>query len=202
MIACICNSFLYNFLQRRALKPVKFTPAGLPGLILIEPHIWQDGRGYFFESYRYDRFLENGIADRFVQDNESKSSAGVLRGLHYQIEPRRQAKLVRILKGKVFDVVVDIRPGSKTFGKYFSMILDGEKKQMLYVPPGFAHGFCTLEDGTEFFYKVSDFYSPECERGILWNDPDLAIDWPKMNYTFSPKDQKYPRFREVFKKGL
>ena len=174
----------------------------MSGLVLIEPRIFKDGRGYFFENYRQDVFSKNGITETFVQDNESKSSLGVLRGLHYQIEPRAQAKLVRVLSGKIFDVVVDIRPGSRTFGRYFSMILDGVKKQMLYVPPGFAHGFCTLEEGTEFCYKVSDFYSPEHERGILWDDSDLAIDWPKMNYIFSAKDQKYPRLRDVFKGAL
>lgn len=178
---------------------MKFTPLDIPGLVLIEPRIFDDSRGYFFESYRYDVFSKNGIHDRFVQDNESKSSLGVLRGLHYQIESYAQAKLVRVLKGKVFEVAVDIRPGSATFGCYFSMILDGAKKQFLYLPAGFAHGFCTLEEGTEFFYKVSNFYSPENERGILWNDPDLAIDWPKMDYIFSAKDQKYPRLREAFK---
>lgn len=178
---------------------MKFTSLHLPGLVLIEPRVFQDGRGYFFESYRRDLFVKNGIQDSFVQDNESRSSLGALRGLHYQIEPRAQAKLVRVLKGKVFDVAVDIRPGSKTFGRHFSIILDSVQKQMLYIPSGFAHGFCTLEEGTEFSYKVSDFYSPEHERGISWNDPDLAIDWPKMNYIFSEKDQKYPRLREAFK---
>ena len=179
---------------------MKFTPIGLPGLVLIEPRIFKDNRGYFFESYRHDVFSKNGIPERFVQDNESQSSLGTLRGLHYQIEPYAQAKLVRVLKGKVFEVVVDIRPDSPTFGKYFSMVLDGAQKQMFYVPVGFAHGFCTLEEGTEFFYKVSNFYTPEYERGIIWNDPDIGIDWPKMDYVFSDKDQKYPRLREAFKK--
>ena len=181
------------------IQIVKFISLGLPGLLLIEPRVFEDSRGYFFESYRRDLFLKNGISEDFVQDNESRSSLGALRGLHYQIEPRAQAKLVRVLKGKVFDVAVDIRPGSETFGCHFSMVMDSTKKQMLYIPAGFAHGFCTLEDETQFLYKVSDFHSPGHERGILWNDPDLAIDWPKMDYIFSAKDQKYPRFREVFK---
>ncbi len=179
---------------------MKFTPLPIPGLFLIEARIFEDSRGHFFESYRSDLFAKNGIPDRFVQDNESKSSIGVLRGLHFQIEPHAQAKLVRVLKGKVFDVALDIRPASPTFGKHFSMILDSAKKQMLYLPAGFAHGFCTLEEGTEFLYKVSDFYSPEHERGILWNDPDLGIAWPKMDYILAPKDEKYPRLREAFKK--
>ncbi len=181
---------------------MKFTALDIPGLVLIEPRLFTDGRGYFFESYRRDLFIKNGIQDSFVQDNESRSSMGALRGLHYQIEPLAQAKLVRVLKGKVFDVAVDIREGSKTFGKQFSIILDGIQKQMLYIPAGFAHGFCALEEGTEFSYKVSNFYSPAHERGILWNDPDLAIDWPKMNYILSPKDGKFPRLREVFKDSL
>ena len=179
---------------------MKFTPLGIPGLILIEPRVFEDGRGYFFENYRHDVFSQNGIPERFVQDNESRSSLGALRGLHYQIQPHAQAKLVRVLKGKIFDVVVDIRQDSKTFGRPFSMVLDSVKKQMLYVPPGFAHGFCALEEGTEFCYKVSDFYFPEYERGILWSDPDLGIDWPKMEYILSAKDQKYPRLRDVFTK--
>ena len=179
---------------------MKFTPLGIPGIISIEPRVMQDGRGYFFEWYRRDLFSQNGIAENFIQDNESKSSRGVLRGLHYQIEPRAQAKLIRVTHGKVLDVVLDIRPSSPTFGKHISLILDGSKKQVLYVPAGFAHGFCTLEDETEFLYKVSDFYAPEQERGILWNDPDLGIPWPKMDYVISPKDQKYPRLHEVFKK--
>ncbi len=180
---------------------MKLTPLPIAGLILIEPRLFTDDRGFFFESYRRDLFVKNGISDSFVQDNESRSSLGALRGLHYQIEPFAQAKLVRVLKGKVFDVAVDIRPGSKTFGKNFSIILDGVKKQTLYVPAGFAHGFCVLEEGTEFFYKVSNFYSPGHERGILWNDPDLAIDWPKMDYILSEKDRKYPRLREAFKES-
>ena len=177
---------------------MKFTALAIPGLILIEPRILKDPRGIFLESYRRDLFTQNGISEEFVQDNQSCSCFGVLRGLHYQVEPHAQAKLVSVLKGKVFDVAVDIRPDSKTFGKYAGLTLDGERRQMLYVPKGFAHGFCALEDGTEFLYKVSDYYSPGHERGIIWNDADLGIEWPKMNYIISEKDKKYPRLREVF----
>lgn len=179
---------------------MKFISLEIPDVILIEPKVNRDARGYFYESYRKDVFAVNGIEDDFVQDNYSRSSRGVLRGLHYQIEPKAQAKLVTVLQGKVLDVAVDIRRGSKTFGRWVSCLLTAETKQSLYVPKGFAHGICVLEDNTEFFYKVSDFYSPQHERGIIWNDANLAISWPKMDapYIFSDKDQKYPSLKEAF----
>ena len=179
----------------------KFTPLEIPDVILIEPKIFADARGFFYESYREDVFAQAGIKERFVQDNRSRSCKGVLRGLHYQLPPMAQAKLVSVTAGKVWDIAVDIRKSSKTFGKYAAAILSGENQHMLYVPPGFAHGFCTLEDNTEFFYKVSNFYSPQDERGILWNDPALGIPWPKMpEYFFSAKDPKYPFLKaaEIF----
>ncbi len=179
---------------------MKFIPLEIPDVILIESKVNQDPRGYFYESYRKDIFTLNGIKDDFVQDNYSRSSRGVLRGLHYQIDPRAQGKLVTVLEGKVLDVAVDLRQESRTFGKWVSCVLTSQKKQSLYVPKGFAHGICVLEDNTEFFYKVSDFYSPQHERGIIWSDPDLAIAWPKLDipYILSDKDQKYPRLKEVF----
>lgn len=179
----------------------KFIPLEVPDVILIEPKIFPDARGFFYEGYRRDSFSEAGIADHFVQDNRSNSCKGVLRGLHYQLPPMAQAKLVSVVAGKVLDIAVDIRRSSKTFGKHISVVLSGENRHMLYVPPGFAHGFCTLEDNTEFFYKVSNYYSPQNERGILWNDPALGIEWPKMpEYFLSDKDTKYPAFKtaEVF----
>lgn len=174
---------------------MKLTPLEIPDVLLIEPKVFPDGRGWFFESYREDIFEKHGIRDRFVQDNCSRSSKGVLRGLHYQIPPMAQAKIVRVTRGSVYDVAVDIRKSSKTFGQYVSRVLRADDPAMLYVPPGFAHGFVALEDDCEFHYKVSNFYSPANERGIIWNDPDIKIDWPKMEYIFSDKDKKYPALK-------
>lgn len=173
---------------------MNFLRTEIEGVIVIEPKVFTDPRGFFYESYRKELFARNGIKDNFVQDNVSSSAKGVLRGLHYQIAPRAQAKLMRVVRGSVFDVAVDIRPRSKTFGKFFSVTLSAENRKMLYIPKGFAHGFCVLEEGTEFMYKVSDYYSPEHERGVLWSDSGLAIPWPKLDRAFllSEKDKKYP----------
>ncbi len=176
---------------------MKFTPLAIPDVILIQPQVFEDARGFFFESYNSGVFSKHGIKDLFVQDNHSKSARGVLRGLHYQIPPKAQAKLVRVIRGKAFDVAVDIRRGSKSFGRHVSLILNAEDKSMVYIPPGFAHGYCALEDNAEFIYKVSSLYSPEHGRGILWNDPDLQIRWPKMEYVLSPRDQKHPSFKDA-----
>ena len=172
---------------------MNFIRTEIEGVIVIEPKVFTDLRGFFYESYRKKLFVQNGIKDDFVQDNVSSSAQGVLRGLHYQIAPRAQSKLMRVLRGSVYDVAVDIRPRSKTFGKFFATTLSAENRKMLYVPQGFAHGFCVLEEGTEFLYKVSDYYSLEHERGILWSDPGLAIPWPKIDGEFilSDKDKKY-----------
>jgi dTDP-4-dehydrorhamnose 3,5-epimerase len=179
---------------------MKFISTEIPGVVIIEPVVFGDDRGFFFESYRKDIFKENGIDVEFVQDNHSLSQKGVLRGLHYQIAPKAQAKLVRVVHGRAFDVAVDIRKNSSTFGKCVTAILSAKDKKMMYIPAGFAHGFCALEDGTEFLYKTSEVYSPEHERGIVWNDPELGIAWPALDtpYLFSKKDQSYP----VFKKAL
>ena len=177
---------------------MKFIRTDIPDVILVEPEAHQDGRGFFFEFYSKKIFFENGIDVDFVQDNHSASAKGVLRGLHYQLPPKSQAKLMKVIKGEAFDVVVDIRKGSKTFGKAVSHILSAKNKKMLFVPAGFAHGFCALENDTEFLYKVSDFYSREHERGIIWNDPAIGIPWPKLGcgYTLSEKDEKYPLLQE------
>lgn len=166
----------------------------MEGVIVIEPKVYNDSRGFFYESYRQKLFADHGIKDNFVQENVSTSSQGVLRGLHYQTAPRAQAKLMRVLRGSVYDVAVDLRKRSPTYGKFFAVTLSAGNKKMLYIPRGFAHGFCVLEEGTEFLYKVSDYYSPEHERGILWSDPGLAIPWPKLDRDFilSDKDKKYP----------
>ncbi len=178
---------------------MKFTPSAIPDVLIIEPRVFSDERGFFFENYSKELFAKNGIRVEFVQDNHSRSSKGVLRGLHYQGAPKAQAKLVRVIKGEAFDVVVDIRKDSKTFGRIVSDILSEENKKMLFIPPGFAHGFCALKEGTEFVYKVSELYSPEHERGILWNDPALAIPWPKLDtgYLLSEKDKRYPTLKEL-----
>jgi dTDP-4-dehydrorhamnose 3,5-epimerase len=170
----------------------------LPGLVVLEPVVWSDNRGYFYESYNA-RVLEGlGLTFRSAQDNQSLSvDAGTLRGLHYQIAPRAQAKLVRVLSGALLDVTVDIRRGSPTYGRWAGVILSEANKRQLFVPAGFAHGVCTMEPNTQILYKVDDYYAPECDRGILWNDPELAITWPVTNPTLSERDTKLPLLRDA-----
>jgi dTDP-4-dehydrorhamnose 3,5-epimerase len=156
---------------------MKATPTRLPEVILIEPKIFGDARGFFFESWNEREFERAGIRARFVQDNHSRSARGVLRGLHYQVR-QPQGKLVRVTEGEIFDVAVDIRRSSPDFGKWVSARLDAQSRTMLWVPAGFAHGFCVLSDYAEVLYKTTDFYAPEHERSILWDDPELAIPWP------------------------
>ena len=179
---------------------MKFTPTKFPDVVMIEPEVFGDSRGFFYESYQEDAFRKNGIRPHFVQDNHSRSSKGVLRALHFQTKPREQAKLIRVIRGEVFDVVVDVRPDSKTFGQHFTTLLNSENKKMLFIPSGFAHGFLAMEDGTEFLYKVTDFYSPEHERGILWSDTQINIAWPKLDieYILSDKDKKNKTLKELF----
>ncbi|MDD5457123.1 MAG: dTDP-4-dehydrorhamnose 3,5-epimerase [Candidatus Margulisbacteria bacterium] len=171
---------------------MKFEPQEIKDVILITPDVHGDDRGFFLESYNRKIFRDNGIKDEFVQDNHSKSAKNVLRGLHYQLQPQAQAKLVRVTVGEVFDVVVDIRKSSPTFGKWLGVNLSAKNKQMLYVPEGFAHGFLVLSDDTEFMYKCSNIYSPATERGIVWNDEKLGIAWPVQNPLLSEKDKKLP----------
>jgi dTDP-4-dehydrorhamnose 3,5-epimerase len=171
-------------------KQMKKIETAIEGVILIEPGVHQDERGFFFESYHQAKFSELGIADHFVQDNHSKSVKGTLRGLHYQIE-YPQAKLCRVIQGEVLDVAVDIRRGSPWFGKFVSMILSAENRQQIYIPQGFAHGYLVLSETAEFLYKCSNFYYPEYERGLLWNDPEIGIDWNIENPTLSAKDKKH-----------
>ena len=169
---------------------MKVTPLSIPDVLLIEPLVFEDTRGFFFESFREDVFRkETSLNVSFVQDNHSKSSQGVLRGLHYQLPPHAQVKLVRVIQGEVLDIVVDIRASSSTCGQYIAEILSSDNKKQLYIPEGFAHGFLTLSDTSEFFYKTTDFYCPESERCILWNDKTLNIDWPRnINIQLSSKD--------------
>ena len=158
---------------------MKVTPLAIPDVLLIEPKVFGDDRGFFFESFNQHRFNEaTGLDLQFVQDNHSKSAKNVLRGLHYQIPPKAQGKLVRAVAGEVFDVAVDLRKSSPTFGKWVGELLSAENKRQMWIPPGFAHGFLVLSDTAEFLYKTTDYYAPECERSIRWNDLDLAIGWP------------------------
>ena len=156
---------------------MKVVSTELPGVLLIEPRVFGDERGFFLESWNAHSFSDIGIDAQFVQDNHSRSARGVLRGLHYQIL-KPQAKLLRVIAGEIFDVVVDIRKSSPTFGKYVTLKLDSNTKNMLWIPIGFAHGFCVLSEDADVLYKSSDSYAPEHERSILWNDPDIGIDWP------------------------
>lgn len=156
---------------------MRFTPTALADVLLIEPRVFGDARGYFFESYNRRAFAQAGIDVAFVQDNHSRSARGVLRGLHYQIE-HAQGKLVRVVSGEVYDVAVDMRRSSPTFGRSIGMTLSAHDKQMLWIPPGFAHGFLVLSETAEFFYKTTDFWYPEFERSLLWNDSALGIAWP------------------------
>jgi len=187
---------------------MKFIRTEIPEVIIIEPKIYGDERGYFVETFRQDKLDEFlGYKIDFCQDNESKSKKGVLRGLHYQLHPFAQTKLVRVIKGKVLDVAVDIREGSPTFGKYISVILSGDNKKQLLIPRGFAHGFVVLEDETIFSYKVDNYYSPENDRGIFFNDIDLGIDWnlDKDELILSEKDETQPllnKAKELFEYGI
>jgi dTDP-4-dehydrorhamnose 3,5-epimerase len=159
---------------------MNFSPTAIPEVVLIEPRVFGDSRGFFMETYQSRLFAEAGIDVCFVQDNHSGSGCGILRGLHYQIR-QAQGKLVRVIAGEVFDVAVDLRRTSPTFGKWVGYHLSAENKRMLWIPPGFAHGFYVLSDWAEFTYKVTDYYSPEWERTLIWNDPGVAIEWPLVN---------------------
>jgi dTDP-4-dehydrorhamnose 3,5-epimerase len=170
---------------------LKIRETSLPGVLLIEPAIFGDDRGFFMETYRIDAFREAGITGEFVQDNHSRSAEGVLRGLHYQ-EPNPQGKLVRCPRGAIFDVAVDIRVGSPAFGRWFGAELSEVNRMMLWVPPGFAHGFCALEDGSDLVYKCTALYEPKNDRAILWNDPAIGIEWPVAAPVLSAKDSAAP----------
>jgi dTDP-4-dehydrorhamnose 3,5-epimerase len=169
---------------------MKVTPLRIPDVLLIEPSIFEDSRGFFFESFREDVFkTETSLNVSFVQDNHSKSSQGVLRGLHYQLPPHAQGKLTRVIQGEVLDIAVDIRESSLTCGQYVAEILSSENKKQLYIPEGFAHGFLTLSETSEYLYKTTDFYHPQSERCILWSDTTLNIKWPQnLKIKLSPKD--------------
>ncbi len=180
---------------------IKVSTCGIEGLFVIEPAVFHDSRGYFMETYNQIDFKEAGLDMVFVQDNQSMSTKGVLRGLHFQ-KQFPQGKLVRVVRGKVFDVAVDLRSASETYGKWFGVELSAENKKQFYIPEGFAHGFLVLSDEAEFAYKCTDFYHPGDEGGILWSDPSIGIDWPieeGMELTISEKDQKWSGIRDTFK---
>jgi dTDP-4-dehydrorhamnose 3,5-epimerase len=177
---------------------MKFTNCSIEGLILIEPAVFEDSRGYFFEAYNQIEFEQNGILTQFVQDNQSKSSYGVIRGLHYQQNPFAQAKLVRVLEGRILDVAVDIRKGSSTYGQHFDVELSADNKKQLYIPEGFAHGFSVLSETAVVIYKCNAFYKKASEGGIRYDDLDLAINWQidPTHAVISEKDQQLPSLKE------
>ena len=175
---------------------MKVTQLDIPGVLLFEPAVFRDPRGLFCETFHAQRYAEAGITELFVQDNYSRSIRGTLRGLHYQ-DPHAQGKLVMVLDGTVYDVVVDIRRGSPTFGTWHGVELSADNSRQLYVPPGCAHGFCVTSEQAAFLYKCTDFYSPKDERGIIWNDPTLAISWPVPAPVLSLKDQAFPTFQTI-----
>ncbi len=177
---------------------IKVTTCEIEGLKVIEPKVFGDDRGYFFESYNYNDYAAAGITEQFVQDNQSASKKGVLRGLHFQKE-FPQDKLVRVIRGEVFDVAVDLRKDSKTYGKWFGVVLSEENKKQFFIPKNFAHGFLVLSDYAEFAYKCTDFYHPNDEGGLIWNDPEIGIEWPLqegVELIMSEKDQKWPGIKE------
>ena len=174
---------------------MKVIETGLPGLLVIEPKVFGDARGFFLETYAEVRYREAGVPARFVQANHSRSRRGVLRGLHYQlVQP--QGKLVSVARGSVYDVAVDVRRGSPTFGQHFGCVLDDVEHRQMYVPPGFAHGFVVLSEEVDFLYQCTDYYHPASEAGIAWDDEDLAIDWPLRDVHLSDKDRLHPRLKD------
>ena len=176
---------------------LRFEKTAIPGVILIAPEVHRDDRGFFLETYHAVKYREGGIDADFVQDNHSRSSHGTLRGLHCQAPPHGQGKLARVVEGEVFDVAVDARRGSPTFGKHFAAVLSAENRHQLYVPPGLLHGFVVTSEFAQVEYKCTELYVPESEFSVAWNDPDLAIPWPLDDPALSPKDRNAPRLRDV-----
>ena len=175
---------------------MRVVPTDIPGVLIIEPEVFADGRGFFMETYHAARYREHGIDGPFVQDNHSRSVAGTLRGLHLQVR-RPQGKLVRVIEGEVYDVSVDVRRGSPTFGRWVGVTLSAENARQCYVPPGFAHGFCVLTPVAQVEYKCTDLYDPGGEIGVAWNDPDLAIPWPVREPILSARDKSHPTLSEL-----
>ena len=176
--------------------PLRCEPTALPGVLLFKPDVFSDARGFFMETHHQEKYLAHGLDRVFVQDNLSQSCASTLRGLHYQLQ-RPQAKLVTVITGEVYDVALDIRRGSPTFGRWVAMVLSESNRQQLYIPEGFAHGFCVLSPSATFMYKCTDFYTPADEHGVRWSDPALGIPWPVRQPILSAKDQHYPCLQAV-----
>ena len=177
--------------------PFQFTRLAIPDVILIHIKKIEDDRGFFMESFKKTEFAAKNIVDEFVQDNHSNSTKNVLRGLHYQKNPRAQGKLIRVLNGKIFDVAVDIRKGSPTYGNWVGETISAHQANMLFIPPGFAHGFCVLSEKADIFYKTTDEYAPEYDSGIIWNDPELDIKWPITDPILSTKDVQLPPLKNA-----
>jgi dTDP-4-dehydrorhamnose 3,5-epimerase len=175
--------------------PLTFAPTDIPGVLIVEPKVYADGRGFLMETYKRSEFLAAGIDVPLVQENHSRSTAGTLRGLHYQRDPKAQGKLVRVVVGEIFDVAVDIRDGSPTYGRWVGVTLTAANRRSLYVPAGFAHGFCVMSDEADVIYKTTEEYAPEHEHGLLWNDPALGIAWPISDPTLSPRDERWPALK-------
>ena len=174
---------------------MKVTATENPEVLLIEPGVFRDPRGFFMETFHARKFRLQGLPELFVQDNHSRSSRGVLRGLHYQLK-HPQGKLVRVVSGEVLDVAVDIRRGSPFFGRWIGSVLSEDNLKQMYIPPGFAHGFCVLSERADVLYKCTDFYTPGDEYGIAWDDPDIGIEWPELDYVLSDKDRRYPHLKD------
>lgn len=177
--------------------PFEFQKLHIPDLMLVRPKLFEDQRGFFMETYKRSAFVEASISETFIQDNYSRSTQGVLRGLHYQRNPQAQGKLVSVLRGEVFDVAVDLRRGSPTYAQWVSVVLSDRDPKALYIPPGFAHGFCVLSEEADFVYKVTAEYAAELDAGILWSDPDIGIEWPISEPILSRKDAQLPLLREA-----
>jgi dTDP-4-dehydrorhamnose 3,5-epimerase len=188
-----------KFTPKKQLLQMPFIKTDFPGLLVFEPTLFKDTRGYFYESYNEKTFLSDGISIKFIQDNQAQSCYGVIRGLHYQLNPYTQTKLIRVLNGSILDVAADIRKGSPTYGKVFSITLSAENKKQLLIPQGFAHGYSVLSETAEVFYKCDAFYNKESEGGILYRDPALNIDWqiPAGKAIVSDKDEKYPLLKNA-----
>jgi len=177
--------------------PFHFAQTEIPGVVIVEPRVFEDERGFFMETFKLSDFRQAGIGDPFVQDNHARSVYGVLRGLHYQTRAKAQGKLVRAVSGEVFDVAVDLRRNSATFGRWVGVRLSADNRRLLYVPPGFAHGYCVLSDVADVIYKTTAEYDASLERGVVWNDPDLAIAWPVTQPHLSARDAALPALRDA-----